>query len=172
MVRKIECLVFGLMCCALQCAAQDQTSNPDLDSQIESIRADYRANKVSVITDVMEFTAKESSEFWPIYRRYDNDLTKLDDERISLVKSYATKYRMLTNDQASELAEQAFDFETKRLDLRKQYYDEFSRKLPAKTVAKFFQLEHRLDLLIDVEIASQLPMVMKATASPQGAMPK
>jgi hypothetical protein len=132
----------------------------DLNSQIESLRADTRADKVAIITEAMKFTPQESSAFWPVYKKYESDLAKLNDGRVELIKSYAQKYTTLTDADAKQFAEQSFDLEQRRVDLKKKYFKEFNKQLPGTTVAKFFQLEHRLDLLIDLAIASQLPALL------------
>ena len=148
-----------------------QTSN--LDSQIESVRADTRADKVAIITDVMHFTQQESDAFWPIYRKYEFDSTKLGDQRVQLVKSYADKYTTLTDADAKQMTETALDVESKRVELQKKYFKEFSKSLPGTTVAKFFQLEHRLNLLIDLQLAAELPPILgKSSTASSGAAVK
>jgi hypothetical protein len=52
------------------------------------------------------------------------------------------------------------DYESRLAALKKKYFKKFNRVLPAVTVVKFFQLEHRLDLVIDMKIASALPSVI------------
>ena len=153
---------FLFLVLALPAVGQQPQPAPaeDLNSQIESLRADTRADKVAIITEAMRFTPQESSAFWPIYKDYESDLTKLNDGRVELIKSYAQKYTTLTDADAKQLAEQSFDLEQRRVDLKKKYFKEFNKQLPGTTVAKFFHLEHRLDLLIDVAIASQLPALL------------
>ena len=146
-----------------------QTDDADLNSQIETMRADIRADKVAIITDAMKFTPEESSAFWPIYKKYENDLSRLNDERIQLTKSYSDKFMTLTDADAKKMAETAFDIESKRTELKKKYFKEFNQKLPATTVAKFFQLEHRMDLLVDLEIAAHLPSLLVKPSSPPQA---
>ena len=146
-----------------------QTDDADLNSQIETMRADVRADKVAIITDAMKFTPEESSAFWPIYKKYEGDLSRLNDERIQLTKSYSDKFMTLTDADAKKMAETAFDIESKRTELKKKYFKEFNQKLPATTVAKFFQLEHRLDLLVDLEIASHLPSLLVKPSNPPQA---
>ena len=155
-------IFFLFLVLALSAVSQQPQPAPteDLNSQIESLRADTRADKVAIITEAMRFTPQESSAFWPIYKNYESDLTKLNDGRVELIKSYAQKYTTLTDADAKQLAEQSFDLEQRRVDLKKKYFKEFNKQLPGTTVAKFFQLEHRLDLLIDVAIASQLPALL------------
>jgi hypothetical protein len=150
------------------------SDGPDLNSEIETIRADARAEKVATITELMNFTPQESSAFWPIYKKYANDLARLNDGRVELIKSYANKYPNLTNAEAKEMAEKSFDLDMRRVELKKKYFNEFSKQMPATTVARFFQLEHRLDLLVDVQIASDLPPVLTkpVNASAQTAAPQ
>src|SRR4029077_7654537 len=123
-------------------AQQTQTANQndtDLDSQIESVRADLSADKVAIINKAMKFTPQEASAFWPIYKKYEYDLSQLNDERVNLIKSYADKFSTLTDDDAKKMANDAFDLESRRVDLKRQYFQEFNRNLSAVTVAKFFQ---------------------------------
>ncbi|QSR85272.1 hypothetical protein [Methylacidimicrobium sp. B4] len=61
-----------------------------------------------------------------------------------------------------------FAFEQRRLDVRKKDFQEFSAKLPAQTVAKFYQLENRLNLLVDVNLASSRPTLLEKPVNQQG----
>lgn len=177
--KKLSSLLVLVIFSALSCFAQqaqqetqqaEKQNAGDVDSEIEAARADLRADKVTIIKDVMKFTPEESAAFWPIYNNYENDLKKVNDERVALVKEYADKFTTLTDADAKRMTEKNFDLEARTLDLRKKYYKEFSKKLPATTATKFFQLEHRLDLLIDLKVASELPMLLvkpATTSTPQ-----
>ncbi len=137
-----------------------QNNGPTLDSSIASLRADFKADKVDLINQVMQFNDHDSKIFWPVYRKYDAELTTINDQRIALIKSYADKFDTLTDADAKKLIQQSFDFETRRLDLKKKYAKEFEKAgLSTLTVAKFMQLEHRLDLVVDMQIAYLLPFV-------------
>ncbi len=141
-----------------QTTPQNDTTN--VDSYIESLRADFRADKVNLITQAMRFSDKESAAFWPIYRKYEAEVTKLNDGRVAVIKSYADKYQTLTDAEAKALVEKSLALESSRTELRKKYFKEFTKVLPALTVAKFFQLEYRLDLLVNVQLASELPLLL------------
>jgi hypothetical protein len=67
----------------------------------------------------------------------------------------------MTDADAKALSGKAFDLQSRRVDLQKKYFKEFNKQLPATVVARFFQLEHRLDLLVDLKLASQLPPLQK-----------
>jgi len=138
-----------------------QSAEANLDAYIESLRADLRADHVAVITESMHFNDQESKAFWPVYRKYEADLTKVNDQRLALIKSYTAKFATMTDADAKPMIGQSIDFEFRRINLKKQYAHEFQKAgLSSVTVAKFLQLEHRLDLLMDLQIASELPSLL------------
>lgn len=168
-------LTAGIMACFAQGESPQSSGSQsgEIDSAIEAARADIRADKVKIIGEAMQFNEHESAVFWPIYKRYENELAKLNDQRVQLIKAYADKFTTMTDADAKDLAEKSFSFDAQRTDLRRRYFKEFNKQLPATTVAKFFQLEHRLDLLIDLKIASELPaLLIKPTTSAKTATPQ
>jgi hypothetical protein len=145
-----------------------QSSEPSLNSYIESLRADLRTDKMDIITEAMRFNDQESKAFWPVYRKYEADVTKVNDQRLALIKLYSDKFITMTNADAKAVIDQSIEFESRRTDVKRKYAQEFQKAgLSSLTVAKFLQLEHRLDLLVDLKIASELPsLLIKATGHP------
>lgn len=139
----------------------------DNDSILATVRADFRADKTALITEAMQFTDTESKVFWPVYRKYEGELSAVNDQRVALIKSYAEKWTTMTDADAKAMLDKSLAFETSRTELKKKYAKTFqSAGLSAMTTAKFFQLEHRLDLLVDLKIASELPgLFLKAPAT-------
>jgi len=145
----------------LSSVSSAQSNEPSLDSYIESLRADFRADKVAIITQAMRFNDQDGKAFWPVYRKYEAEVTNLNDQRVALIKSYADKFTTMTDADARAMIEQGLDFESRRTEAKKKYAKEFQKAgLSSLTVAKFLQLEHRLDLLVDVKIASELPSLL------------
>jgi hypothetical protein len=136
------------------------SSDPAVDAYIDAMRADFRADKIDLITDAMQFSQKDAAAFWPVYKRYQAEVTGLNDERVQLIKTYADKWTTMTDADAKSLAQKSLDLEGRRNDVRKKYFAQFNQVLPGLTVAKFFQLEHRLDLLVDLKLASELPSLL------------
>jgi hypothetical protein len=151
-------------------AAQNSnaTDDPAVSSYLDAIPADLRADKDQVIREAMHFSDKDAAAFWPVYKMYAAELAKLEDERMQLVKSYADKWTTLSDIEARDMARKSLQLESRRADLRNQYFDRFNKVLPGLTVAKFFQLEHRLDLLVDLKIASELPSLLVRSADTPG----
>lgn len=137
-------------------AAQTVTESPD--KYIELLRSDLRADRVAIITEAMDFTEAESKAFWPIYREYENEMMKLGDKDVALIKDYAANYTTMTGDKAMDLMKNSLENEEDSIKLRKKYLDKFAKVLPGTKAAKFFQIDRSLDRLIDLQVASEIPL--------------
>ena len=166
MVRRL--LVSCVVLWSATLAAQGQSARPSVDPQTrtknlaeyaELLRSDVRAEKVAIITEVMGFTEAENAAFWPIYRDYDAELTKINDLRIANIKEYASSYNQLTDAKADELVVNAMAYQKLRTELLAKYYERIKKEMGAITAARFVQVEYQLLLIIDLQIDSALPIV-------------
>ncbi len=148
-----------LMLAAATLAISAPLSAQTEEAYLELLRSDLRQGKSDLITEAMQFTVDQANVFWPIYREYDAELTVLGDEYLDLLRTYAENYENLSEEMAKELVERVFDHEARRAELLKTYFKRISRELDAVTAARFVQLERQIDLLIDVQIASQVPLI-------------
>jgi hypothetical protein len=140
-------------------ASEKETMTLNLTAYAELLRSDVRAQKVAIITEVMDFTEAEDAAFWPIYREYDLEMAKLGDERVALIAEYANNYSKLTDAIAEKLATKALDLEARRQALKSKYFDRFKTALSPRTALRFLQVEHQLLLVIDLQISAALPIV-------------
>jgi hypothetical protein len=124
-----------------------------------------QADRTTLITAGMNFNDKDGAAFWPIYKQYQYERSKLDDDRVAVIKQYTQKYPNLTDAEAQAMAEKMLDCDSRLAEVKKKYYKKFNRVLPALTVAKFFQLERRVDLMMDMQIESSLPPLTQAKKS-------
>jgi Spy/CpxP family protein refolding chaperone len=147
--------------------AQDQ--EPAIDSAIAVVRANMQADKTTLITAGMNFNDKEGAAFWPIYQQYEYERSRVDDRRAAVIKQYTQKYPNLTDAEAKAMAEQMLDCESRLAELKKKYYKKFNKVLPALTVTKFFQLDRRIDLLIDMNVEVSLPPLTQAQYTVPGS---
>jgi hypothetical protein len=133
-----------------------------IDSAIEVARAEMQADKTTILTATMNFSDKDGAAFWPIYRQYEHERSVLDDGRVAVIKEYTQKYPNLSDSEAKAMAERMFDYDSRLAALKKKYFKRFNKVLPALTVTKFFQLERRIDLLIDMQVETSLPPLTQA----------
>jgi hypothetical protein len=163
MVSKIVLLFSLILAAAAVLPAQQTAKSDDAESNVQAyidlLRADVKAEKIEIVTAMMQFTPDEAATFWPIYQSYDADLTKLGDQKLALIKEYADNYDSMTDEKADELVQKNFALVSDRNALLKSCYEQVKSKMGAKTAARFVQVEHQLLMIIDLQIASQLPAV-------------
>lgn len=144
---------------AAQAAAAADPRDANITAYVELLRSDVRAQKVAFLTEMLELTDAEDAKFWPIYREYDAELSTLNDERVAMIKEYAANYGSVSDTLADALGRKAIDMEKRRTALLEKYYDRVKTVLSPKTAVRFLQVEHQLLLIVDLQIASWLPVV-------------
>jgi hypothetical protein len=162
---------FAFFAFSLPCVAQEtadktpksSTEETNIRAYIELLRADVRAKKTAVMGHAMELTDQQGSKFWPIYREYDVALQRLNDQKLAAIKEYADHYDGMTDKKADELAERALQLEIQRNEIKKTYYEKIRGQLGGVVAARFLQIENQMLLVIDLQIASSLPLVINST---------
>jgi len=129
------------------------------DAVIEMFRSDLRAERIALINEEMQFTDEEASRFWPVYRKYEKELRKINNARLKIITEYAEDYFDVTDDVASGMMKKSIELNIKEAYLKKKYFREFNWVLPTTKAVKFYQLENLIDLLIRVQISAELPFV-------------
>jgi hypothetical protein len=122
------------------------------------LRQDVRSQKSAVMSSVMQLDLDEAAKFWPIYRDYDAELSKVNDMRVANMEEYARTYNHMTDAKADELIQSAIAYQKQRGELLATYYERMKKEMGAITAARFVQVEHQLLLIIDLQIASSLPV--------------
>jgi hypothetical protein len=143
--------------------AQTTTANTDatslnLTAYAELLRADVRAQKVEILVEVLGFDAAEDKAFWPLYREYDAEMSKLGDERVALIADYAAHYDTLTDADADRLASKALELEARRQAAKAKNFQRIKSALSPRSALRFLQVEHQLQLIIDLQISASLPV--------------
>jgi hypothetical protein len=135
------------------------TQETNIRAYVELLRADVKTKKTAIYTELMQFNDQQAAKFWPIYNEYDLELNKLNDQKLEGIKEYARTYTSMTDDKANELATLALELENKRIALKTKYYDKIREQLGGIVAARFLQVENQILMVIDLQIASSLPIV-------------
>jgi hypothetical protein len=157
-------LVFGCICLLAEPAAHAQAA-ASKDSQtvseqdVKLLRQDIRSQKKQLIAANLTLTDAESTKFWPVYDQFSAEMTKLGDQKIALIKEYAQNFGSLTDAQAQSLLNRSLALDAAVAQLRIKYVPIVNQVLPGAKTATFFQMERRISTLIDLQLASQIPLV-------------
>ena len=131
--------------------------------QIELTRTYIEANRQTIVTTVMNLTEEESKAFWPIYKEYRADVQGLNDRLIALIKEYADNYENLTDEKSADLMIRNLDIEEDRLLYKRIYIDDFLEALSPSKVARFYQIENKMDSVIRADLAVAIPLMAPET---------
>jgi hypothetical protein len=141
-------------------AAQSaQASQDEDDRDIAMLRKDIRVQKRHIIETNVPLTDAEAQKFWPVYDQYTADLVQINNVKYALIKSYTQSYDIMTDAQADEWSNRMLKLDADVAALRQKYWPSFRKALPAKKTALFEQVERRTQMVIDVQLASQFPLV-------------
>ena len=129
------------------------------DRDLQLLRKDLRSQRKQIVAANVALTGAEAQKFWPIYDQYAAELAKINDTKLSLVKEYAANYAAFTDAQAQSIMERWTAADDAALELRIKYIPIIQRVLPGKKVALFFQVDRRLGVLTDLQVASEIPLL-------------
>jgi hypothetical protein len=144
-------------------AAIAQTAPADVkpltDDDIRLFRQDLQSVKGDVIRHTMLFSAAEDKAFWPVYNEYAAAQHGIADKRLAVIADYAKNFDTLSDATASSLSARMLQVDDDTQALRKSYLPKFEAAIGAKRAAKFYQVDNRLTLIINVQLASEIPLI-------------
>jgi len=128
------------------------------DEDIALLRQDLRARKMQVIGQNMSLSDTQAEKFWPIYNHYVKDLQEVNNQKYALLKQYAEMWATMTDEDALIYVRHWLEVDGQAQALRLKYVPIVSQVLPGRKAATFFQLDRRLNMMIDLQLFSQIPL--------------
>jgi hypothetical protein len=139
--------------------AQQDVSDEEVAAIIESARAELRASREQLLAANLSLTQAEADKFWPLYREYNNEKSLIGDERLKIVKDYATAYPAVDDATAAGLVDRSVKNSKAGNRLKEQYVAKFRKVLPPVKLMRFLQIESRIDTLVDITLQRSIPIV-------------
>ena len=128
-------------------------------SVVELLRHDIKAEKVAIMTESLPMTEKQAEAFWPLYRAYDVELSKLGDRRFAVIKQIVDTHKNMDDKTAQKLVKESFSIAQDRNKLLKSTYDKVAKVLGPVFAVRFVQIENQLVTLIEAEMIDLVPLV-------------
>lgn len=157
----LACMLSGGIAHAADTGAADA---PEAESAV--LLDAIRANRKAFVAVNLALSPEEAEKFWPLYDRYMKDVSAIGDRVAAIVDDYTKSFRDLSNDKAVQLMEGYLAAEAERLQVRRTYLDEFKKILPGRTVARFYQLENKMDAVLRYDLAGTIPVVDEKPGTP------
>ena len=128
------------------------------DADIALLRKDLRAMKLQVIGQNMSLSEEQGQKFWPVYNHYVKDLQEVNNQKYALLKQYAETWSTMTDQDALIYVRAWLEADGQAQALRLKYVPIVSQVLPGREAATFFQIDRRLNMMIDLQLFSQIPL--------------
>jgi hypothetical protein len=151
--------LIGLAAAATMATAQVNSGNAELNNAIEMVRSMSRLERKAVITEQLAMTNDESVRFWPVYDAYTGEIKGVDDRLVQLILDYAARYDNLSDQMALDMVDKYFEIEMDRLKVRTKYVRKFDDVLAPKKLARFIQVENKLNVVSQLYLADEIPLV-------------
>jgi hypothetical protein len=161
-IFSVLILVLAFMSASSTTLAQKETeSGVAIEKDIALLRRDIRADKKKLIAANLSLTEDEATKFWPVYDQYVAEMTKANDEFYGLIKDYVANQKTLTDAQATTFLKKWSDAQLHQAQARQKFIPLVEKVIPPKKAALFFQVDRRLYALLDMQVASELPLIVQ-----------
>jgi hypothetical protein len=144
---------------AQNASPQPAAASGSIDQDITLLRKDLRSQRKQLVAANMNLTGDEAEKFWPVYEQYVGDLVQINNAKYDLIKQYAQNSGALSADQADSSVKKWLGVDQSVTELRLKYFPNFRKVLSAQKTALFYQVDRRVQLMIDLQLASQLPLI-------------
>ena len=154
-MHRLHVAIVLLLCSvSLPVLAQDKPADT-----MQILREKIQADKKLLVATNMDLTEKEAQAFWPIYESYQKDLGLLNGRMLVLLQDFAKTYQAMTDEEARKLVGEYLAIERDRVRLKQSYLPKLRQALPEKKVARYLQIENKIEAVIRYELARKIPLV-------------
>jgi len=140
-------------------AQRETATGVEVERDLALLRRDLKTDKKKLIALNLPLTETEATKFWPVYDQYTGEMSKVYDEFYSIIKEYAANQKTLTDAQASSMINRWAAIQVEQAQTRQKYIPLVEKVIPSRKAALFFQVDRRLYGLMDLQVASQIPLV-------------
>jgi hypothetical protein len=163
--RMFLSLIVGVLAFAasgvIAVAQRETATGVEVEKNLDLIRRDLRSEKKKILAANLPLTADEATRFWPVYDEYALDMSKHYDQFYITIKDYAANQKTLTDDQANAFIKRWSDEQVALAQTRQKYIPLIQKVIPGKKAALFFQIDRRLYAAMDLQVASEIPLVLQ-----------
>ena len=161
-IVSVMFFVAAMLATNVTALAQTETaSGVDVETDVALLRRNLRAEKKQLLALNLTLTEAEATKFWPVYDQYAAEMAKHNDEFYTLIKDYAAKQKTLTDAEAASMIKRWADIQVELTQTRKKYIPLVEKVITGRKAALFFQIDRRLYALMDLQISSQLPLLLQ-----------
>ncbi len=117
-----------------------------------------QTERKALVMEALDLTPDQLRALSPVYDSYLEELDALDAQQVSLIARFLKIHRAISDDEAAAMLFEWGAQNQVLLDLRKYYTRRFSEVLPPRKVLRLWQIENKLDTIIDAQLTKDIPL--------------
>jgi hypothetical protein len=118
-----------------------------------------RANRKALVAVNLNLTDEEAKKFWPAYDTYAAQMKAVQDRLVKVVEDYIASFDKMTDEKAMQLVKDYLAVEADRIKVKQDNLPAISAALPGRKVARFYQIENKMDAVVRYKLAETIPVV-------------
>jgi hypothetical protein len=101
----------------------------------------------------------ELEKFWAVYGEYEKERTSIIDQRMALLRDYATKYKTMQSSDATSWLNSLSKIATDEITLRKKYADMIAKQISPAAATRFWQIDDYITSAAKIDVMDNIPLV-------------
>jgi hypothetical protein len=158
-MKRERSIFVVILAAALALGAANAPAQMSETDALQQLRADIQADRQAVVAANLGLTDAEGAAFWPLYREYRGELAKGGDRLQKMIQDFARVYDTATAEQAKALVDEMFAIQKLDLTVKESYLPRFRKVLPEVKVARFLQIENKVDAVVKLGLAADMPLI-------------
>lgn len=160
--RTTAAMVLGVG--AMLFAAGTQTSQAQAgtgitQAQLDSAKKAAASARKQTVAANMTLSAAQAKAFWPVYDAYRAEVMKIKEKQWNALHQMLTAPDSITDAKANMMTNMWLSLQMQEQQLRARYFPKFTAVLGSKLTMRYFQVEHRMDLMVAMAFAEEIPLV-------------
>jgi hypothetical protein len=156
MVHRKRSLILAV---ALLAAAAGSVS-AQTETEVALTRTQVEADRQAIVAENLGLTDAQAQVFWPLYREYTAKRAELGDRSARLLVAYVAGYKTMDDVTATKMLDEVFAIQQDEIALKKSWAGKMRKTLPGALVARFFQIDNKLDAYMKAIAADEIPLIV------------
>jgi len=152
-------LFFALISLPVYAEENKSDNEGNAASNMEILREKIQADKKLLVAANLDLTETEAKAFWPVYDEFQTKLIQNNERVAKIIMEYSENYDIMTAETAQKLLNESLMIEEQRLELKQLYLPKFHTALPAIKVARYYQIENKIQAILQYELADGIPLM-------------
>ena len=136
--------------------AAQQPAN--VQQEIQLTRSGIQKDRQAIVKAALPLDNAEGAKFWPLYADYKTEQEAIANRSWKALTSFAENYDKLGEETSKAVLDDWVGAREDQAKLAKKWRGKFSKAIGEKKTLRFYQIEAKLDQIIQGEVLQAVPL--------------